>query len=76
MLAVAKETRFKMLSTASTCYLRASGCEVEGGEEEWLHHYMMGKVLEKKRSHPCHYIEHYQQVSKIASLEVVFIDLV
>ena len=62
LLDIAMETRVEMLATARNCYWKASKCEADGSEEEWLHHYMMGKVMEKKRAHPRLYLEHYKQV--------------
>ncbi|XP_076450993.1 uncharacterized protein LOC143286923 isoform X2 [Babylonia areolata] len=62
-LDIAMETRVEMLSTARNCYWKASKCEAEGSEEEWLHHYMMGKVMEKQRVHPRLYLEHYKQAA-------------
>nr|KAG5701968.1 hypothetical protein BaRGS_034550 [Batillaria attramentaria] len=63
LLEIAMETRVEMLATARNCYWKASECEAEGSEEEWLHHYMMGKVMEKKRAHPRHYLEHFKQAA-------------
>ena len=62
LLEIAVETRVEMLATARNCYWKASKCEADGSEEEWLHHYMMGKVMEKQRAHPRLYLEHYKQV--------------
>ncbi|KAL8594874.1 hypothetical protein ACOMHN_016115 [Nucella lapillus] len=63
LLDIAMETRVEMLATARNCYWKASKCEAEGSEEEWLHHYMMGKVMEKQRAHPRLYLEHYKQAA-------------
>ena len=63
----AKDTRKEMLKIAQNCYKKAKECDVdgEGGEEEWLQHYMLGKVAEKMRRPPQEYLQHYRQVSII-----------
>lgn len=56
----------EMLATAENCFLSANSCEIEGVEleEVWLHHYMLGKIAEKKQDHPKIYLEHYKQAAK------------
>ncbi len=54
--------RGEMLKIAQNCYRKASECETEDNEEEWLHHYMLGKVAEKMGQPPREYLEHYKQV--------------
>ena len=71
LLDIAMETRVEMLATARNCYWKASKCEADGSEEEWLHHYMMGKVMEKKRAHPRLYLEHYKQVRYLWAHECI-----
>ncbi len=57
-------TRYKteMLKIAHNCYIKASECDSEEGEEEWLHHYMLGKVAEKLCKPPQEALEHYRKV--------------
>ncbi|XP_023231855.1 calcineurin-binding protein cabin-1-like [Centruroides sculpturatus] len=56
----------EMLVIAENCFLSANSCEIEGVEleEVWLHHYMLGKIAEKKQEHPKIYLEHYKQAAK------------
>ncbi|XP_053557948.1 calcineurin-binding protein cabin-1 [Bombina bombina] len=56
-----KERRDSMLETAKQCFTAASQCEGEGDEEEWLIHYMLGKVAEKQKLPPELYLQHYKQ---------------
>ena len=46
-------------------FRKAGECEVDENEEEWLHHYMLGKVAEKKGADPEEYLKHYKQVRSI-----------
>jgi len=55
-----KET---MLETAGHCYQEASECDGDDSGEEWLHHYMLGKIAEKQHAPPATYLEHYKQVT-------------
>ncbi len=59
---LAETNRTEMLKIAHNCYVQASGCETEESEEEWLHHYMLGKIAEKMDQPPKEYLEHYKQV--------------
>ncbi|XP_064599840.1 calcineurin-binding protein cabin-1-like [Liolophura sinensis] len=63
MLDLAKACRSDMLQIAQNCYKKANNCECDGNEEEWLHHYMMGKVAEKQGKHPQVYLQHYRQAA-------------
>ncbi|XP_048242654.1 calcineurin-binding protein cabin-1-like [Haliotis rufescens] len=63
LLGIVTDTKQEMLQIAQNCYWKASECEADGSEEEWLHHYMIGKVKEKKRCHPKEYLEHYRQAA-------------
>ncbi|KAK6191339.1 hypothetical protein SNE40_003056 [Patella caerulea] len=63
LLDIVKASKCEMLQTSHNCYWKASECEADGNEEEWLHHYMMGKVKEKKGAHPKDYLEHYRQAA-------------
>ncbi|XP_053326414.1 calcineurin-binding protein cabin-1 isoform X2 [Spea bombifrons] len=56
-----KERRDTMLETAKQCFMSASRCEGEGDEEEWLIHYMLGKIAEKQKLAPEVYLQHYKQ---------------
>ncbi|XP_071956873.1 uncharacterized protein [Antedon mediterranea] len=53
----------EMLQQAKICYLKASECEGELEEEEWLVHYMLGKIAEKEKSQPQVYLDHYKLAS-------------
>lgn len=50
-----------MLETARHCFTSAAHCEGDGDEEEWLIHYMLGKVAEKQQQPPTVYLLHYRQ---------------
>ncbi|KAG8455870.1 hypothetical protein GDO86_001891 [Hymenochirus boettgeri] len=56
-----KERRDSMLETAKQCFTSASRCEGDGDEEEWLIHYMLGKISEKQKVAPELYLQHYKQ---------------
>ncbi|XP_037014616.2 calcineurin-binding protein cabin-1 isoform X2 [Artibeus jamaicensis] len=53
--------RASMLETARHCFTSAARCEGDGDEEEWLIHYMLGKVAEKQQQPPTVYLLHYRQ---------------
>nr|XP_056715006.1 calcineurin-binding protein cabin-1 [Euleptes europaea] len=53
--------RDSMLETAKHCFTSASQCEGDGDEEEWLIHYMLGKIAEKQKQPPVVYLLHYKQ---------------
>ncbi|KAM5237767.1 calcineurin-binding protein cabin-1 [Ctenodactylus gundi] len=53
--------RDSMLETARHCFTSAARCEGDGDEEEWLIHYMLGKVAEKQQQSPAVYLFHYRQ---------------
>lgn len=57
-----EERRDSMLETASRCFQAASQCEGDGDEEEWLIHYMLGKIAEKRKQPPKDYLLLYKQV--------------
>lgn len=38
--------------------------ETDSHDEKWLHHYMLGKIAEKRKEHPKVYLDHYVQVSE------------
>uniref|UniRef100_A0A8C3DGM8 Calcineurin binding protein 1 n=1 Tax=Corvus moneduloides TaxID=1196302 RepID=A0A8C3DGM8_CORMO len=56
-----EERRDSMLETAKVCFTSASRCEGDGDEEEWLIHYMLGKIAEKQKQPPVVYLLHYKQ---------------
>ncbi|XP_052459683.1 calcineurin-binding protein cabin-1-like isoform X5 [Carassius gibelio] len=53
-----EERRDSMLEKASQCFQSASRCG--GDEEEWLIHYMMGKIAEKRKLPPKDYLQLYK----------------
>ncbi|XP_054448801.1 calcineurin-binding protein cabin-1 [Pteronotus mesoamericanus] len=55
--------RDSMLETARHCFTSAARCEGDGDEEEWLIHYMLGKVAEKQQQPPTVYLLHYRQAA-------------
>ena len=61
-----KKTRsykLEMLRTADHCYRRACDTHQEYvDEEEWLYHYMLGKVAEKLQRPPDDYLDQYRKV--------------
>uniref|UniRef100_A0A8B9VX02 Calcineurin-binding protein cabin-1 n=1 Tax=Anas zonorhyncha TaxID=75864 RepID=A0A8B9VX02_9AVES len=58
-----EERRDSMLETAKLCFTSASRCEGDGDEEEWLIHYMLGKIAEKQKQPPVVYLLHYKQAA-------------
>ncbi|XP_078611980.1 calcineurin-binding protein cabin-1-like isoform X3 [Branchiostoma floridae x Branchiostoma japonicum] len=50
----------EMLSRSEYCFTQANQIEGDGEEEEWLHHYMLGKVAEKRGNPPQVFLEHYR----------------
>uniref|UniRef100_A0AAY5E9C3 Calcineurin-binding protein cabin-1 n=1 Tax=Electrophorus electricus TaxID=8005 RepID=A0AAY5E9C3_ELEEL len=56
-----EERRDSMLVTAYQCFQSASACEGDCNEEEWLIHYMLGKVAEKRLWPPKDYLRLYKQ---------------
>ncbi|XP_068952704.1 calcineurin-binding protein cabin-1 [Petaurus breviceps papuanus] len=57
------ERRDSMLETAKLCFTSAARCEGDGDEEEWLLHYMLGKVAEKQKQPPAVFLHHYQRAA-------------
>ncbi|KAJ8401063.1 hypothetical protein AAFF_G00390200 [Aldrovandia affinis] len=57
------ERRHSMLETASQCFQGASRCEGDSDEEEWLIHYMLGKIAEKHKQPPHGYLLLYKQAA-------------
>ncbi|KTF83645.1 hypothetical protein cypCar_00006386 [Cyprinus carpio] len=55
-----EERRDSMLEMASQCFQSASRCD--GDEEEWLIHYMMGKIAEKRKLPPKDYLQLYKML--------------
>lgn len=56
------ERRDAMLETALQCFQGASRCECDSDEEEWLIHYMLGKIAEKRKEPPLEYLQLYKKV--------------
>uniref|UniRef100_A0A672RJU7 Calcineurin-binding protein cabin-1 n=1 Tax=Sinocyclocheilus grahami TaxID=75366 RepID=A0A672RJU7_SINGR len=54
-----EERRDSMLETASQCFQSASRCG--GDEEEWLIHYMLGKIAEKHKLPPKDYLQLFKK---------------
>ena len=57
-----EERRDSMLETAFQCFQGASRCEGDSDEEEWLIHYMLGKIAEKRRKPPAEYLQLFKKV--------------
>ncbi len=57
-----------MLETAFQCFQGASRCECDSDEEEWLIHYMLGKIAEKRKQTPVEYLQLYKKVNKSDSI--------
>ena len=51
-----------MLETAFQCFQGAARCECDSDEEEWLIHYMLGKIAEKRKQTPLDYLQLYKKV--------------
>uniref|UniRef100_A0A3P8SDU4 Calcineurin-binding protein cabin-1 n=1 Tax=Amphiprion percula TaxID=161767 RepID=A0A3P8SDU4_AMPPE len=58
-----EERRDSMLQTASQCFQGASSCEGDSDEEEWLIHYMLGKIAEKRKQPPVEYLKLYNKAA-------------
>lgn len=59
-----EERKDSMLETAYKCFQSASStCGGECNEEEWLIHYMLGKISEKCKLPPKDYLRLYKQVN-------------
>ncbi|XP_048100063.1 calcineurin-binding protein cabin-1 isoform X8 [Alosa alosa] len=56
-----EERRDSMLDTAAKCFQGASSCEGDSDEEEWLIHYMLGKIAEKRKQPPKNYLLLYKK---------------
>ncbi|CAG02525.1 unnamed protein product, partial [Tetraodon nigroviridis] len=57
------ERRDAMLDTALQCFQGASRCECDSDEEEWLIHYMLGKIAEKRKKAPVEYLQLYKKAA-------------
>ncbi|XP_054714787.1 LOW QUALITY PROTEIN: calcineurin-binding protein cabin-1-like [Uloborus diversus] len=57
-----KKKKLEMLQVAEKCFRNANHCD-DGGEPEeaWLHHYMLGKICEKKGEGPTVFLDHYKK---------------
>lgn len=63
-----EERRDTMLETASQCFQGASHCEGDSDEEEWLIHYMLGKIAEKRKQTPLEYLQLYKKVYLLSAI--------
>ncbi|TKS79105.1 Calcineurin-binding protein cabin-1 [Collichthys lucidus] len=45
------------------CFQGASRCECDSDEEEWLIHYMLGKIAEKRKQTPVEYLQLYKKAA-------------
>lgn len=59
-----------MLETAFQCFQGASRCEGDSDEEEWLIHYMLGKIAEKRKQPPVEYLQLYKKVNSCGDLRL------
>uniref|UniRef100_A0A3B3DNK5 Calcineurin-binding protein cabin-1 n=1 Tax=Oryzias melastigma TaxID=30732 RepID=A0A3B3DNK5_ORYME len=58
-----EERKDSMLETAFLCFQGASSCEGDSDEEEWLIHYMLGKIAEKRKKPPVEYLQLYKKAA-------------
>ncbi|KAM3610377.1 uncharacterized protein V6R79_003088 [Siganus canaliculatus] len=58
-----EERRDSMLETAFECFQGASKCECDSDEEEWLIHYMLGKIAEKRKQPALEYLQLYKKAA-------------
>ncbi|XP_069562778.1 calcineurin-binding protein cabin-1 isoform X2 [Brachyistius frenatus] len=58
-----EERRDSMLETAFQCFQGATRCEGDSDEEEWLIHYMLGKIAEKRKQTPVDYLQLYKKAA-------------
>ncbi|XP_041642921.1 calcineurin-binding protein cabin-1 isoform X2 [Cheilinus undulatus] len=58
-----EERKDSMLETALQCFQGASRCECDSDEEEWLIHYMLGKIAEKRKQSPMEYLQLYKKAA-------------
>uniref|UniRef100_A0AAY4DMV0 Calcineurin-binding protein cabin-1 n=1 Tax=Denticeps clupeoides TaxID=299321 RepID=A0AAY4DMV0_9TELE len=58
-----EERRDSMIETAAKCFQGAFDCEGDSDEEEWLIHYMLGKITEKQKQPPKDYLHLYKKAA-------------
>ncbi|XP_075881739.1 calcineurin-binding protein cabin-1 isoform X2 [Nelusetta ayraudi] len=58
-----EERKDAMLQTSLQCFQSASRCECHSDEEEWLIHYMLGKIAEKRKQAPPDFLQLYQKAA-------------
>lgn len=58
-----EDRKNSMLETAYKCFQSASTCGEDCNEEEWLIHYMLGKISEKRKLPPKDYLKLFKQVN-------------
>lgn len=68
-----EERRDSMLETAFQCFQGASRCECDSDEEEWLIHYMLGKIAEKRKQTPGEYLQLYKKVVCQGICSVIYV---
>jgi len=74
LLQQASDNYTEMLHVAKNCFTMAANVtsvediEPGGYNEEWLLHYMLGKIAEKLRRPPGEYLDHYQKVRQMSAL--------
>ena len=59
-----------MLNLSKTCFEQAKKHDCDS-EEEWLEHYMLGKMAEKQNNHPSVFLDHYTQVCVFQRLQYI-----
>ncbi|KAF6029656.1 cabin1 [Bugula neritina] len=57
------ELKGDMLERSRLCYIEAGRCNDDDFEEEWLQHYMLGKICEKSKGDPEVYLDHYTKAA-------------
>ncbi|XP_063238012.1 calcineurin-binding protein cabin-1-like isoform X2 [Bacillus rossius redtenbacheri] len=73
MWTIIEKQKEEMLDLAVKCFTEANKVWLTHGEEcglqdeRWLHHYMLGKVAEKREDNPCTSLNHYVQSCKYLS---------
>ncbi|TSO88119.1 Calcineurin-binding protein cabin-1 [Bagarius yarrelli] len=61
LIKLMEERKDSMLETAYNCFKSASTCGGDCNEEEWLIHYMLAKISEKRKLPPKDYLRLYKQ---------------
>ncbi|XP_047656377.1 calcineurin-binding protein cabin-1 isoform X2 [Tachysurus fulvidraco] len=61
LIKLMEDRKDSMLETAHNCFKSASTCEGDCNEEEWLIHYMLGKITEKRKLPERDYLRLYKR---------------